>query len=170
MNIQQICPHLLESQIFQSSYLFFWCNNCFQRFWSVVHLLLFRSIAHRDFYHFFFWVILCLRCVLLYELHVPKICHLTWIIQHGSSHLHYWSILSFSNSILLRCSGYWNCLFIPCSSQYLLNSSEVNSPPLSNLRHLIRDPVSFSTNSLNVLKHPNAFDFLLRRHTHVILV
>ena len=79
INIQRICPRLPESQIFQSSYLLFWYSTCFQIFWSVVHFPLFRSIAYREFYHFSFWVILYSRCVLLYELRVPKICHSTWI-------------------------------------------------------------------------------------------
>ena len=79
MNIQRICPCLLKRQILQSSYLLFWCITCFQRFWNVIHLFIFLAISHREFYHYFFWVILCSICVLLYELRVPKICHSTWI-------------------------------------------------------------------------------------------
>jgi hypothetical protein len=39
---------------------------------------------------------------------------------------------------------------IPCSLQKSLNLSEVNSPPLSVLKHLITQPDYFSTSDLNL--------------------
>lgn len=58
---------------------------------------------------------------------------------------------------------------IPCSSQYLLNSLEVNSTPLSVLKALISYPVPFSTNALNFLKVSKASDLFLKKYTHLIL-
>jgi len=51
-----------------------------------------------------------------------------------------------------------------------MNSFDVNSPPLFDLKHLFFESVSFSTISLKILKHSNASDFFLRKQTVVILV
>jgi len=49
-----------------------------------------------------------------------------------------------------------NCLFIPCCSQNSKNSSDMNSPPRLDLRHLIFQFDSFSTKSLKALNFSNA--------------
>lgn len=49
-----------------------------------------------------------------------------------------------------------NCLFISCCSQKSKNSSKVNSPPWLDLRHLIFQSDSFSTNTLKALNFWNA--------------
>jgi hypothetical protein len=63
-----------------------------------------------------------------------------------------------------------NCRLIPCFSQKISNSIEVNSPTLSGRKHLILRSVSFSTISLNTLNLSNAYEFFFRKPTHVILV
>jgi hypothetical protein len=62
-----------------------------------------------------------------------------------------------------------NYLIMPCSLHKSINSFDVNSPPLSSLKHLIFNYVSVSTISLYVLKLLNASDFLFRKKTAVIL-
>jgi hypothetical protein len=51
-----------------------------------------------------------------------------------------------------------------------MNYFDVNSPPLSDLKHFIFYSVSVSTISLYILKCSNASDFLLRKKIVVILV
>jgi hypothetical protein len=51
-----------------------------------------------------------------------------------------------------------------------MNYFDVNSPLLSDLKHLIFRSVSFSTIYLNILKHSNASDFFLRKKTVIIIV
>lgn len=63
-----------------------------------------------------------------------------------------------------------NYLFIPCSLQNSSNSFEVKSPPLLGLMHFILHYVSFSFMALNFLKFSKAFDFFLKKATHVILL
>jgi hypothetical protein len=63
-----------------------------------------------------------------------------------------------------------NCLFIPCSPQKSMNYFDVNSPPLSNLKHLILKFIFVSTISLYILKCPNPSDFFLRNQNTFILV
>jgi hypothetical protein len=61
-------------------------------------------------------------------------------------------------------------LFMSCSLQKSINSFDVKSPPLSDLRHLIFESISFSTISLYVLKFLNAYDILFRNKIVVILL
>ena len=66
-------------------------------------------------------------------------------------------------------SGADTYLLIPLSMQKLLNSFEMNSPPLSDLRHFSLLPVSFSTLARYNLNFSNAFDFYLKYMTVIIL-
>ena len=56
-----------------------------------------------------------------------------------------------------------------CSSQKLKNSSEVNSPPRSGLRHLIMRSNSFSTKALNALNFSKALSLCFRSPIQHIL-
>ena len=55
------------------------------------------------------------------------------------------------------------CLLIPQVSQNSSNSSDVNYPPLSDLKHLIFISASFSTNALKALNFSNASYLCLRK-------
>jgi hypothetical protein len=52
--------------------------------------------------------------------------------------------------------------------QNSMNYFDVNSPPISDLKHLIFKSISFSTISLYILKFSNSSDFFLRKHSKVI--
>ena len=60
-------------------------------------------------------------------------------------------------------------LLIPCALQNSLNAIELYSPPLSVLRHLMNNPVCFSTNTLNALNWWNVSDFSSTKYIHVFL-
>jgi len=65
-----LCPH--ESQTFTFCHLLFWCSICFQKLWSASHLLVFLSIACREFYQCCLWALLYFECEPLYALHASK--------------------------------------------------------------------------------------------------
>ena len=78
-------------------------------------------------------------------------------IKHGSSHLLNCVVHSFHYTILLRSSGsrelsFYSMLFTKTKK----NSSDMNSPPQSDLRHLIFRFDSFSTKALKSLNFSNA--------------
>lgn len=60
-------------------------------------------------------------------------------------------------------------LFIPLSSQNMLNLFEINFPPPSNIKHLIFKPDSFSTILLNIFNFSKASYSSLRNANHNIL-
>ena len=58
---------------------------------------------------------------------------------------------------------------MPCSSKNRVNSSDVNSPPLSDRKNLICRPVSFSIMATNALKVLSVLSFDLRKYVHTWL-
>jgi hypothetical protein len=100
----------------------------------------------------------------------PKDVTQLGIFQHGFGHFLYYFFLPFDNSILLRCPSCWEVYFIPWLWQKSMNYFDVNSPPLSNLKHLIFNSVSISTNFFYILKCLNASNFFLRKKIVVIFV
>ena len=75
----------------------------------------------------------------------------SWIMNHSFYNFHDRSILPFCHTIFLWIMGMVSSLLIPCSLQYSLNSLDVNSPPLSDLKILILFTERFSTRALNSL-------------------
>ena len=62
-----------------------------------------------------------------------------------------------------------SCLLIPCALQNFLNVIELYSPPLSVLRHLMNNPICYSTNALNALNWWNTSDSSSTKYIHVFL-
>ena len=65
-----LCPHEIPN--FPFFHLLFWCSICFWKLWSASHLLVFLSIAHRDFCQCCFWTLIYFKCELLYALPMSK--------------------------------------------------------------------------------------------------
>ena len=78
LSTQQVFLCLHKNQTFPFFHLLFWCSIFFQKLWSASHLLVFLSIACREFYHCCLWEFLCFECQMLYALPMPKIYLLTW--------------------------------------------------------------------------------------------
>ena len=71
LSTQRVYLYQLENQIFQFFHLIFWCSIWFWILWSALHLLVFLSIARREFCHCFFWELLYFECD-QYALHVSR--------------------------------------------------------------------------------------------------
>jgi len=79
-----------------------------------------------------------------------------------------WMVRFFLSTTSFCCGEYGvvRKRLIPCSSEYSMNFTYVNSPPLSDRTALICLPVSFSTINLTFFNASNAFDFSCKKYTH----
>jgi len=109
------------------------------------------------------WMVVCISCTQKISLNLESF-NMVLTISHTT--MFFLSTTPFCWGVLVV----ENCLLIPRSSHKLLNVFYVNAPPLSDLKHFIFKWVSFSTISLNILKHSNASDFFLWKQSSVILV